>query len=131
MRASRVSMCAVAGRTDGSCCKAYVFDAELKPGDVVLIETGYRDEFAYAEVEVPQRAEIVSVDTLRCPRADMSDYYSGSDRILQFVLGLKDVPGEKNFEFAAHLRRMSVLRTGAPAVDFFRCLYLFQGHQFL
>ena len=97
--------------TDGSYSTAYFFDAELKPGDVMRIDASYRGYTAYAEVEVPQRAEIVSVDTLRRVNAEVSDYSYGSGRLLQFVLGIRDVPGEKSwyrltlerdFEFAAH-----------------------------
>lgn len=95
----------------GSLATTYFFDAAMKPGDVVRIDASYRSYTAYAEVEVPQRAEIVSVDTLRRVNAEVSDYSYGSGRLLQFVLGIRDVPGEKNwyrltlerdFEFAAH-----------------------------
>ncbi len=89
----------------------YSFSVSLKPGDIVRIDARYGGQEVYAEVEVPQRAELVSADTLRREYTEKPDFYFGSDRRIDFSLRLRDIAGERNwyritmerdYKFAAH-----------------------------
>ncbi len=99
------------GCDGGSIANVYSFNVSLKPGDLVRIDARYKDQTVYAEVEVPQRAELVSADTLRREYTEKPDFYFGSDRRIDFSLKLRDIAGERNwyrlsmerdYEFAAH-----------------------------
>lgn len=92
------------GYADGYYSNIYHFISDLAPGDVVRIDAVYKRQQVYAEVQVPQRASIVSADTLRSEN-------SAGGRIIRFDLGLEDVAGEKNwyrltmesdFKYVAH-----------------------------
>ena len=100
---AEVTMCVngvpqdAAGYDNGKVSNIYHFVADLAPGDIVRIDAAYNGEQVYAEVEVPQRASIVSADTLRSAKPSLEEIYFGSDRQVEFSLRLKDVPGEKNY----------------------------------
>ncbi len=83
------------GHYDKGVVNVYTFDAALHPGDVVRIDARYNGEHAYAEAEVPQRAELVAVDTLRRSQGGESLFSSGN--FVDFNLKIRDIPGGKNY----------------------------------
>jgi hypothetical protein len=81
---------------EGSSANIYRFRATIQSGDVIRIDARYGHTLAYAEVTVPQKPVFSLVDTLRCPRPETTIYLGESDRIVEFILKVKDIPGESS-----------------------------------
>lgn len=79
----------------------YSFRADFKPGDKVRIEASKGEMKAWAEMEVPSRGEIVSVDTLTLVKTLSYQSIDGSDdyeqEYVEYTVSLRDVKGADSY----------------------------------
>ena len=79
----------------------YVFPATLRPGDEVRVEASKGSQKVWAQVTVPQPAELVQVDTQRVVRSlsyvdiDGSDSYD--EAFMEMAVKIRDVPGDDSY----------------------------------